>query len=62
MDNPFEQARKECSSFYWNLLSSISVLNAKEKLNNENENEKLQQAFDMLLEHHCKFLQDEVVH
>lgn len=62
MDNPFEQAKKECSSFSWGLLSSISVLDTKEKLNNESENEKLQQAFDMLLEHHCSFLQNEAVH
>ena len=60
--NPFDQARKQCSTFSWNLLSSISVLDAKSKLNNESENEKLQQAFDMLIEHHCKHLTDEVAH
>lgn len=60
--NPFDRARKQCSTFSWNLLSSISVLDAKSKLNNESENENLQQAFDMLIEHHCKYLTDEVVH
>lgn len=63
MDNtPFDQAREQCKTFSWNLLSSISVLDAKEKLNNEQENEKLQEAFDMLIEHHCKYLTNEVVH
>ena len=63
MDNlPFDKARKECSTFSWNLLSSISVLDAKSKLNNESENEELIKAYDMLLEHHCKYLMSEVVH
>ena len=63
MDNlPFDKARKECSTFSWNLLSSISVLDAKAKLNNESENEELTKAYDMLLEHHCKYLVSEVVH
>lgn len=62
MDSPFDHAREQCKTFSWNLLSSISVLDAKEKLNNEQENEKLQEAFDMLIEHHCKYLTDEVIH
>ena len=63
MDNlPFDKARKECSNFSWNLLSSISVLDAKQKLNIQNDNEQLQKAFDMLIEHHCLYMKDEVVH
>jgi len=62
METPFDNARKQCSVFSWNLLSSISVLDAKEKLNNNNENEELEQAFEMLIEHHCKYLSDGVSH
>jgi len=62
METPFDNARKQCSVFSWNLLSSISVLDAKEKLNNDNENEELKQAFEMLIEHHCKYLSDGVSH
>jgi hypothetical protein len=62
MDSPFDKAFQECKTFSWNLLSSISVLDAKEKLYNEQENEKLQMAFDALIEHHCKYLTDETVH
>ena len=43
MDSPFQKAKKECVTFSWNLLSSISVLEAKEKLNNANDiDEKLE--------------------
>ena len=62
METPFDNARKQCSTFSWNLLSSISVLDAKEKLNNNDENEELKKAFDMLIEHHCKYLSDGVSH
>lgn len=62
MDSPFDQAREQCKTFSWNLLSSISVLDAKLKLDNQQENEKLQEAFDMLIEHHCKYLTNEAIH
>jgi hypothetical protein len=62
METPFDKVKKECSTFSWNLLSSIHVLEAKEKLNNDSENEELQKAFDMLIEHHCKYLSNGVSH
>lgn len=62
MEAPFDNARKQCSNFSWNLLSSIHVLDAKEKLNNDKDNEELKQAFDMLIEHHCKYLSNEAYH
>lgn len=63
MDSPFQKAKKECTVFSWNLLSSISVLEAKEKLNSADEvDEKLQTAFDMLIEQHCKYLTSEAIH
>ena len=62
METPFDNAHKQCSTFSWNLLSSISVLDAKSKLNKDKENEELQKAFDMLIEHHCKYLLNEVSH
>ena len=62
METPFDKVKQECSTFSWNLLSSISVLDAKSKLNNNEENEELKKAYDMLIEHHCKYLLDGVSH
>jgi len=57
METPFDKVHKQCSTFAWNLLSSIQVLEAT-KLNIQNEHENI--AFDMLIEHHCKYLLNEV--
>lgn len=57
---PFEQTNKTMSQFAWNLLSSIQVFGSLEKLNMENEREEM--MYDMLLESHCKYLSNEIVH
>ena len=62
MDSPFDKAKKEATTFAWNLLSSASILEAKEKLEGEEDNEKLLIAFDALLDNHCKYLVSEDIH
>lgn len=54
MQTPFDQAHKSCSTFAWNLLSSVQVLEVTGKLNMDNEEEKL--MYDALIESHCKYL------
>lgn len=57
---PFDEARKKCSEFAWNFLSSIQMLKIKQKLDTIEETEETQTMFDTLVETHCKHLTNEV--
>jgi hypothetical protein len=64
MDNqtPFDKAKKQCSEFAWNFLSSLQMLKIKEKLEETKEeiSDESQLLFDNFLENHCKHLTNEV--
>lgn len=53
MDTPFDEAKKQCSEFAWNLLSSIQMNRTIEKIDLENEEHKT--LFENMLETHCKY-------
>ena len=57
-NTPFEEAKKQCSNFVWNLLSTIQMNKTIETINLENEEHKV--MFDALIEQHCKHLVNEV--
>lgn len=60
MDISFDEVKKQCSEFAWNLLSSIQLNRAIEKIDLENEEHKT--LFENMIETHCKYIQNEAIH
>ena len=60
--NPFDKAKMQCSVFSYGLISNISMLNAKQRLESECEDENLKESYEMLIELHCRPLQNGVIH
>lgn len=57
---PFDKARKQCSDFAWNLLSSIQVYRVNQTLDTREFDDKESDTFELLLTNHCKHLVNEV--
>jgi hypothetical protein len=59
-ETPFDKARKQCSEFAWNLLSSIQVYRVNQTLDTREFDDKESATFELLLTNHCKHLSNEV--
>lgn len=59
-ETPFDKAQKRCSSFAWNLLSSVQIFCVHDKLDLDILED--QKSFELLVDNHCKYLKDEVEH
>lgn len=59
-ETPFDKARKQCSEFAWNLLSSIQVYRVNQTLDTREFDDKEVATYELLLTNHCKHLSNEV--
>lgn len=59
-ESPFDKARKQCSDFAWNLLSSIQVYRVNNVIDMKELDDKENARYELLLTNHCKHLSNEV--
>lgn len=59
-ETPFDKAKKKCSDFAWNLLSSIQVYRVSMQLDTRDFDDKEAATYEQLLSNHCKYLANEV--